>query len=62
MSYLISKEQKKISKYGLNQRYPVLCDKFENEKKEGQNLFDPPECEFKIQIFSYFPAYNFHRR
>ena len=49
----------------LNQRYPVLCEEFENEKKKkGQKFFDLPEREFEPQIFHNFPAHdlNFHGR
>ena len=36
MFFLISIWQNKISKNGWCQRYPVLCEEFENEKKRGQ--------------------------
>ena len=44
------------------QRYPLLCEEFENEKKKGQNFFDLPERRYEPQIFSNFPAHdlNFH--
>ena len=39
-----------------------MYEKFENEKKKGQNFFDFPEQGFEPQIFSNFPDHdlNFH--
>ena len=34
----------------LDQRYPVLCEEFENEKKKGQKIFDLPERGFEPRI------------
>ena len=51
-----------ITKSGLNKRYPLLCEEFENEKKRPKKCFDPPERGFEPQIFSNFAAHdlNFH--
>ena len=32
-----------ISKSGLNKRYPLLYEEFENEKEKEQKKFDLPE-------------------
>ena len=44
------------------QRYPILCEEFENGKKKEQKRFDLLERGFESQIFSNFPAHdlNFH--
>ena len=36
---------------GQNQRYAVLYEEFENEKKKGKDIFDLPEQGFESQIF-----------
>ena len=38
MFYLMSNQLNKISKSGWKQRYPVLCEEFEKEKKRGQKF------------------------
>ena len=45
-----------------NQRCPVLCEEFENEKKNEQKNSDLPKRGFEPQIFNNFPAHdlNFH--
>ena len=39
MFYLISKYWNKISTNGENQRHPVLCVEFGNEKKKKRQIF-----------------------
>ena len=40
------------------QRYPVLCEEFENEKKKEQKKIDILERGFEPQIFRNFPAHD----
>ena len=49
-----------ISENGLSQRYPVLYQEFENERKKRKKNFDLPERGFEPHIFSNFPAHDLY--